>query len=137
MYKSIHSDYLLNLPSGNSVHPCRLIHRDGTLMWKHAFLYQNEIIALPEHESQEAHIIKTAARIEELNTWVSQNMEPWEALHPHHWFDPRINELKEGISCYFKHSSLNNDVVYKALKNHIADHELLELRDSLLFFRRC
>ena len=56
MSKSIHSDFLLMLPSGIAVHPCRLIHRDGTLMWKHAFLYHNEIKFLPKTQAEESHI---------------------------------------------------------------------------------
>ena len=35
------------LPSGNRVHPCRLIHKDATLMWKHALLGNNEFKSLP------------------------------------------------------------------------------------------
>ena len=137
MSKSIHSDFLLMLPSGIAVHPCRLIHRDGTLMWKHAFLYHNEIKFLPKTQAEESHIIKTAQRLEELNTWVSHQMEPRESLYPYHWFDPSVEELKDGISCYFKHSCLNNDTVFDILKSHIEDHEVLEQRDPYLFFKRC
>ena len=38
MSKHLAKNCLYKLPSGNLVHPCRLIIRDGTLMWKHAFL---------------------------------------------------------------------------------------------------
>ena len=64
------------LPSGGSkIHLCRLIHKDGTLMWKHALLASN--VYVPETQAHEAHIIKTAQRLEELNSWVSQGLDPW------------------------------------------------------------
>ena len=47
MYEQAHSsDIFYELPSGNKVHPSRLIHRDGTLMWKHALLYQMKSASL-------------------------------------------------------------------------------------------
>ena len=73
MSKHISPSYFYNLPSGNKVHPCRLIHKDGTLMWKHALLHQNEH-KLPASEAHEQHIIKTAQRLEELNSWVSSDL---------------------------------------------------------------
>ena len=36
MSKHFSPDIFYNLPSGSRVHPQRLIHRDGTIMWKHA-----------------------------------------------------------------------------------------------------
>jgi hypothetical protein len=68
MSKHITPGYMYSFPSGLVVHPCRLIQRDGTLMWKHALLYQNEL-TLPVNEAHEQHIIKTAQRLEELNSW--------------------------------------------------------------------
>ena len=83
----------------------RLIHKDGSLMWKHALLYDN-IPYIPETEAQEQHIIKTAQRLEELNSWVSQDNEPWECLQPVAWFNPTEPELQTGYSVYFKHQLL-------------------------------
>ncbi len=137
MSKSIAKSCFIQLPSGAAVHPCRLIHRDGTLMWKHAFLYRNEITGYPETAAQECHIIKTALRLEELNVWVSKDLELWDSLVPYYWFDPSEPELCDGISCYFKHSILDNDTVYSKLSDHIHDQESLELRSQHLFFKRC
>ena len=59
MSKHISPDYFYNLPSGNKVHPCRLILKDGSLMWKHALLFNN-CPNIPTCEAHEQHIIKTA-----------------------------------------------------------------------------
>ena len=88
MSKHISSGFMYNFPSGLTVHPCRLIQRDGTLMWKHALLSNNEFKSLPIEIAHEAHIIKTAQRLEELNAWVSQGLDPWEYLRPVNWYDP-------------------------------------------------
>ena len=80
MSKHISKETFYPLPSGANVHPCRLIQRDGTLMWKHALLCSNEI-HLPKNQAEEQHIIKTAQRLEELNSWVSQGLEPWECSY--------------------------------------------------------
>ena len=77
MSKHIAKDFFYQLPSGNNVHPCRLIHKDGTLMWKHACSF-----SLPLEEAHEAHIVKTAQRLEELNSWISQGLDPWQCLLP-------------------------------------------------------
>ena len=66
MAKGLAPDSMYELPSGLEVHPWRLIHKDGTLMWKHALLHHNHLVALPENMAHESHIIKTAQRIEEL-----------------------------------------------------------------------
>ena len=137
MSKNIDKDYFYSLPSGNKVHPCRLIHKDGTLMWKHAFLFQNETLALPETEAQEQHIIKTAQRLEELNSWVSQDLEPWEGLTIKAWYAPFEEELATGICVYFQHTIHDNPTVYDVLLPHIQEHETLELRSNYLFFKRC
>jgi hypothetical protein len=134
--KHIASQCLYNLPSGNSVHPCRLIHKDGTLMWKHALLYNNKL-SIPEDQAQEAHIIKTAQRLEELNSWVSLELEPWDCFIPAAWYVPTITELSSGISVYFKHFSQDMNKVYDLLLPHIQDHETLEQRSQYLFFKRC
>ena len=80
MTRHIASSFFYDLPSGARVHPCRLIHKDGTLMWKHALLHNNKLVCLPKEHAHEAHIVKTAYRIEELNSWVSQNLDPWHFL---------------------------------------------------------
>ena len=136
MSKHISPSYFYNLPSGNKVHPCRLIHKDGTLMWKHALLHQNEH-KLPESEAHENHIIKTAQRLEELNSWVSRDSEPWECLKVMAWYVPQIEELSEGIGCYFKYDQYNNREIYSILLDHIQSHETLVINDRHLYFRRC
>ena len=40
MVKHLAKEFFYQLPSGNEVHPSRLIHRDGTIMWKHALAWQ-------------------------------------------------------------------------------------------------
>ena len=87
MSKHISPSYFYELPSGTKVHPCRLILKDGSLMWKHALLNQNKA-ALPLCEAHEQHIVKTAQRLEELNSWVSQDLEPWNFLVPTLWYAP-------------------------------------------------
>lgn len=134
--KNISPDYLYNLPSGNAVHPCRLIHKDGTLMWKHALLHNNQL-CLPDEHAVEAHIVKTAQRLEELNSWVSLDLEPWDCFIPTAWYVPHIPELSQGISVYFKHFTCNTDKVYELLLPHIQDHETFEIRSHSLYFKRC
>ena len=105
-------------------------------MWKHALLFDNEI-NLPGSEAQEQHIIKTAQRLEELNSWVSSVNDLSDFLSPVSWYVPTEPELCEGISVYFTHTSLTNNEVYDGLRSHILDHEKLELAGSYLHFRRC
>ena len=133
MHKNLNKDLLIALPSGNVVHPSRLIHKDGTLMWKHAL----SDFTIPIDEAAEQHIVKTAQRLEELNSWVSQDLEPWQCFIPYAWFSPFDSELIDGISVYFTHSLYDNDYIYDTLLPHIQDHETLEQRDELLFFKRC
>ena len=137
MSKHIDKNYLYNLPSGLVVHPCRLIHKDGTLMWKHALVNTNNEANLPICEAHEQHIQKTAQRLEELNSWVSQELEPWQCFIPYAWYSPVDTELTDGISVYFTHAIYKNDEVFETLMPHIQTHETLELRDNLLFFKRC
>ena len=139
MSKHLRVDHLYNLPSGNCVHPCRLIHKDGTIMWKHALINQKNQVNIPVELSHETHIIKTAQRIEELNSWASQTMEPWECLVPEHWYSIN-NEHKpysEGYACLIKHNVLPDDAVYNLLLPHILNHEQLELGNNGLYFQRC
>jgi len=136
MSKHISSKYFYNLPSGSKVHPCRLIHKDGTLMWKHALLYANDP-NIPLTEAHEQHIVKTAQRLEELNSWVSHDMELWNFLRPVAWYVPGIPELAEGIAVCFKHNVHDIEKIHTKLSAHILPHESLELRDTHLYFRRC
>ena len=142
MSKHLNKECLYKLPSGNTVHPSRLIIRDGTLMWKHAFLHNNRFTKLPSDPAHEQHIIKTAQRLEELNTWVSQGLEPWQCLMPFAWYDPDENDLDQGISVWFKHTEFGADEVYEKLKNNVQLHETLHIYratplSACLFFRRC
>jgi hypothetical protein len=136
MSKHIAASFFYKLPSGNKVHPCRLILKDGSLMWKYALLHNN-IASLPKTESHEQHIIKTAQRLEELNSWVSADLEAWECLLPVAWYVPDVPSLSEGISVYFKHTTKDIDSVYASLKSHILAHEKLDVCNQYLFFQRC
>ena len=137
MSRHISPDAFYSMPSGNRVHPCRLIHKDGTLMWKHALLCSENVANVPLDESHEQHIIKTAQRLEELNSWVSQELEPWQCFIPYAWYSPYDMELTQGINVYFTHAIYNNNDIFDSLLPHIQEHEVLEQRDELLFFKRC
>ena len=137
MSKHIAPSYFYNLPSGNRVHPCRLILKDGSLMWKHALLTPRNVPCMPTEEAHEQHIIKTAQRLEELNSWVSQDLEPWNFLVPSLWYMPGVVGYSEGISVNFTHSIKDTAEVYNTLCNHVLDHETLELRDNYIYFKRC
>ena len=136
MSKNIAKSFLCNLPSGTSVHPCRLICRDGTIMWKHALIYDG-VLNLPTEKAHEQHIIKTAQRLEELNSWVSQDLEPWNFLVPSLWYSPTTPGYEEGISVNFTHSTRPTTEVYLALCNHILPHERLTITASYIHFQRC
>ena len=137
MSKHLSKDLFYDLPSGAQVHPCRLIQRDGTLMWKHALLCRDNEANIPKCESQEQHIIKTAQRLEELNSWVSKELEPWQCFIPYAWYSPYDTELTDGISVYFIHAIYSNNDIFDSLVPHIQEHETLEQRDGLLYFKRC
>ena len=142
MTKHLAKECLYQLPSGNLVHPCRLIVRDGTLMWKHALLSFNKFTSLPETQAHEQHIIKTAQRLEELNMWVSQELEPWQSFVPCAWYNPENPNLAEGISVYFQHNLHPAKFVYESIIDKIQPHEQLECVDigstrSVLYFKRC
>ena len=135
--KSLEKSCLYQLPSGAAVHPNRLIVRDGTLMWKHALLFEGEPQPLTD-EAHEQHIIKTAQRLEELNSWVSSGCEPWECLLPIVWYVPHIDFLNQGISLFFNHVTYDYEHVYQLLQPHIQSHETLELTtNKQLYFQRC
>ena len=136
MHKHIAQKHLYALPSGLHVHPCRMIHKDGTIMWKHALLLGNMPV-MPTIQAHEAHIIKTAQRLEELNSWCSNSLETWECIVPIEWYNPAVPVLSEGISCYFTHTVLDNKEVFDLIQPHILDHEYLEIQNEHLFFKRC
>ena len=136
MTKHISPGYMYNFPSGITVHPCRLIQRDGTLMWKHALLHQGEL-ALPATAAHEQHIVKTAQRLEELNSWVSRAFDLWKCLVPIHWYSPTSDELSTGYSVYFKHAVYDNEHTYDCLAAHILPHETLSICENFLLFKRC
>ena len=96
MTKHIKAESFYELPSGKRVHPYRLILKDGTIMWKHALSVNNSHVCLPECEAHENHILKTAQRLEELNSWVSHGLEPWQALNFISWYVPNVPDLSEG-----------------------------------------
>jgi hypothetical protein len=108
-------------------------------MWKHALVNRKNKVNIPAELSHETHIIKTAQRIEELNSWVSHQLEPWECLVPTFWYSvghPHT-PYSEGYACLLEHIVLPNDKVYELLLPHILSHEQLELEDFGLYFRRC
>ena len=105
-------------------------------MWKHALLNQNNA-AVPECEAHEQHIIKTAQRLEELNSWVSQDLEPWNFLVPCLWYVPGLPGYDEGISVNFTHSTKDTAEVYDIICNHTLAHETIDLRDKYIYSKRC
>ena len=137
MSKNISKKFFYQLPSGALVHPCRLIVRDGTIMWKHAFLVGNAFTQLPQEHAHEAHIVKTANRLEELNAWVSQGLDPWNCLQPTIWYEPEIPDYSEGIRVSFKHSLLDPLHVYEQLQQHLQPSEGLTREGDTLTFIRC
>ena len=133
MHKNLNKDLLVKLPSGNVVHPARLIHKDGTLMWKHAMTD----CVIPATEAQEQHIVKTAQRLEELNSWVSRDLDVWQCLVPTMWYSPTSKELSTGYTVYFQHAVYDVNQTYDCLASHILPHETLECAEDHLRFQRC
>ena len=133
MHKNLNKDLLIALPSGNVVHPSRLIHKDGTLMWKHALTE----FTVPTEEAAEQHIVKTAQRLEELNSWVSRDLDVWQCLVPTMWYSPTSKELSTGYTVYFQHAVYDVNQTYDCLASHILPHESLERADNQLRFQRC
>ena len=137
MSRHISPEFFYKLPSGAQVHPNRLLVKDGTLMWKHAFLNNNEFTSLPSELAHEQHIIKTAQRIEELNAWVSHSLDPWECLRPVQWYNPRRKGFSEGIAVQFVHTSLSANEIYDTLLSHKHEYEYLACDSGLFTFYRC
>ena len=136
MSKHITPACMYNFPSGASFHPCRLIQRDGTLMWKHALLYHGEL-NLPQSEAHEQHIIKTAQRLEELNSWVSRDLEPWNGLQVIAWYAPHIEELSEGIGVYFKPAQYETSEILATLPPLFQRFPTLLASDRSSHLKRC
>ena len=137
MSRHISNDAFYVMPSGLKVHPCRLIVKDGTLMWKHAFLDNNEFTSLPLEPAHEQHIIKTAQRLEELNAWVSHELDPWECLRPVKWYQPAEDKYNQGISVQFVHTALAADEIFDTLMKHKNEYETLSCDCGLFTFHRC
>jgi len=139
MSKHLSDANFIQLPSGNSVHLYRLIHRDGTLMWKNALINTNDKLSVPIQQAHESHIIKTAQRIEELNTWVSNLLEPWDCIKPTLWYSPEHPHegLAQGYACFFRHTSMPLADLYIQLAQHIQSHESLEQSEGGIYFSRC
>lgn len=126
------------LPSGNNYHPARLIIRDGTLTWKDALHCRlTNKTYIPSDLAHEQHIIKTAQRMEELNTWASINMELWECIKPVQWYNPTVEGFEEGITLKFKHLAFSNKLMWTRLVPHIKPHESLTSGPEYLSFKRC
>lgn len=108
-------------------------------MWKHALQDSAGNVYLPTDLAHEAHIIKTAQRLEELNSWVSQSLEPWDCLVPKLWYvnDHEHQPFAEGYACCFTHVSLPLTEVFKKLEPHVHSHEQIKFDESTIYFRRC
>ena len=139
MSKHLSPSVFYDLPSGNRVHPWRLIHKDGTIMWKHALQDSAGNLSIPTDLAHESHIIKTAQRIEELNSWVSQSLEPWDCLTPKIWYvsNHEHKPFAEGYACCFTHVSLPIKELFEKLKPHVHSHEEIKSDESTIYFRRC
>ena len=138
MSKHLSPNIFYDLPSGIRVHPNRLIQRDGSIMWKHA-LWNKGFTHIPQTEAHEAHIVKTAHRLEELNCWASQGLDPWDFLKPTLWYciDHPHKPFAEGYACKFLHTTVPYQHVVKILQPHIQEHEELKVVEGEIYFRRC
>ena len=76
-----------------------------------------------KHTSLKQHSV-----LEELNTWVSNHLDPWEFLKPVLWYYPDVDKFSQGISVCFKHTCLPAKDVYDVLVNHLNEYEKLERR---------
>lgn len=106
-------------------------------MWKHALLFNNELTTVPSDQAHEAHILKTALRLEELNSWVSQGLDPWECLRPVRWYDPAEADYAQGISVLFRHTTLPGHLIYDLMLEHKQEHETLTYDNGFFKFKRC
>lgn len=108
-------------------------------MWQDALKDALHRVHIPRMLAHEAHIIKTAQRLEELNSWVSQSLEPWECITPKLWYIPDAEHkpFAEGYACHFVHKTLPVDELYENLKEHVHSHEQIKIDESSIYFRRC
>jgi len=139
MQKYFTKGYLYELPSGLTAHPSRCIIRDGSITWSDALRTKlDDCLYIPTEHCHEQHILKTAHRLEELNSWAAQpDFDLHDCLLPFEWFNPTKEWLADGISVYFKHTVLSTELIFDKLHPHIKPHEELEVRDGYLFFKRC
>ena len=107
------------------MHPCRLIHKDGTLMWRHALGGKTA-----QQLSVETNIITVAGRIEELNSWASAFCEIWECLMPIKWYEPDDPHHSDGLRVLLNHTAMDNSDVFTLISAHLKDGELLMFNDS-------
>lgn len=137
MSKHISQHIFYRLPSGCQVHPSRLIVRDGTLMWKHAFHSCNQFTQLPVEIEHEENIVKTAQRLEELNLWVSRNLDLCNSIRPIRWYDPSVNHFKYGNQVSIQHPLLLQEEVFDILKDKMNPNENIFFDNNELTFARC
>jgi hypothetical protein len=126
----------ITLPSGAKVHPWRTIVRDGHLMWKHALMDEG-VVTEPLELSHEAHIIKTAGRLEALAAWADHGDPDPEGFVIDSWYDPTDDDHAEGIAVIFRHSKLAGCDCYCKIKDHLQPGEDLLLIADQIRFRRC
>ena len=127
----------IKLPSGAKVHPWRTIVRDGHLMWKHAVMDEG-VIYTPLELSHEAHIIKTAGRLEALAAWADHGDSDPEGFVIDTWYNhDAYGDFDEGICVLFRHSKLAACDCYSKIKDHLQPGEDLLLMADQLRFRRC
>ena len=110
-----------------------------------ACLYTNDCNAYvptedPLHMS--SHIIKTAQRLEELNSWISHGIRALGLFYyVKAWYQPfNDTQLSEGISvCYYTSVILMTLILRLRIYCHTSkSHEILELRrNGYIFFQRC
>ena len=129
MVRRFPPELMLSLPSGSAVHPCRLIIRDGTLMWKQVL----SAGYLPATDGQEAAIQKCALRLEELLRWLPEQ-DSEEHIRVLQWFDPKDPDYRQGSRCRFTHMTLANDLVSEFFLPHLADKEGLVIENNSLIF---
>lgn len=126
----------LKLPSGAKVHPWRTIVRDGHLMWKHA-LMEEGVAFLPLELSHEAHILKTAGRLEALAAWADHGDSEPLGFVIDLWYNHSEPDYDEGICVLFRHTKLAAADCYERIKDHLqAGEDLLLIADQLRF-KRC
>ena len=129
MVRRFPPELMLKLPSGSSVHPCRLIVRDGSLMWKQAFTSR----VLPGTTEQEEQIIKCAIRLEELLRWLPES-DAEEHVQILQWLDPTQAEYEGGSRCRFVHKSIASEQLYGCFVSHLAGNEELMIENNSVIF---